>query len=533
MSAEHPYLVLETNGGERFLLKDPTTLGRTQNNDLALADAGCSSRHAVIRQDRGVWIIEDLGSTNGTWIDDERIAGIRVLQEGDLIQIGGQSLRVQGLPVELRCARCGAVSIPEAAFCPTCGMPLKEGGPSATVMMPPRQKPVASPTPDQVCPAPGPQAVLAPLLPPAGPRPEKKKGRLGLVGAAVLVALLLLSVPVVFFWPRISGLLRENTSALLGASAAGQVQGPGKRPLAPKFALFREALLFRKAASSSNLPRIIRDYEGTSALGFLLDSKTYKDAPALWSYFFSGAIVLGGCLESPNPVMAYYNPFLDGVLLTQWELKEGRARLVAADLRIASRMAGQSSANPNLAWWLSAAAKRPIPVVLKEQYATFARAFGRDFPVDSSSSVRLNTSPDVAEVRTILERQAMASFINLANFQNPKSPVFHSGLATLKQAVRSGDAALLAKLLPGNNPMKAQTIAAQPGWGRQSAVPMYAMAGATKTIFLLAPSDAPRYYLLASWTNLPAPRLEVLAPYDMDGSVPLLPKRPARSEVKS
>lgn len=525
MSAEGPYLVLETDGGKRFLLKDPTTLGRTQNNDLALADAGCSSRHAVIRQDQGGWIIEDLGSTNGTWIDDERIAGIRVLQEGDLIQIGGQSLRVQGLPVELRCARCGAVSIPEAAFCPTCGMPLKEGGPSATVMMPPRQKPVASPTPAQ--------AVPAPPLSPAAPRPEKKKGRLGLVGVAVLVALLLLSVPVVFFWPRISGLLRGNTSALLGASAAGQVQGPGKRPLAPKFALFREALLFRKAASSSNLPRIIQDYEGTSALGFLVDSRTCKDAPAVWSYFFSGAVVLGGCLESPNPVVAYYNPFLDGVLLTQWELKEGRARLVAADLRIASRMAGQSSANPNLAWWLSAAAKRPIPVVLKEQYVAFVKTFVRDFPPGSSNPVRLNTSPDVAEVRTILERQAIASFINLANFQNPKSPVFHTGLATLRQAVRSGDAVLLAKLMPGNNPVKAQAIAAQPGWVRQSAVPMYAMAGAGKTIFLLAPSDAPRYYLLASWTNLPAPRLELLAPYDMDGSAPLLPKRPARPEVKS
>ena len=34
MSSDHPYLILESAGGERFPLKDPTTLGRVQSNDL-------------------------------------------------------------------------------------------------------------------------------------------------------------------------------------------------------------------------------------------------------------------------------------------------------------------------------------------------------------------------------------------------------------------------------------------------------------------------------------------------------------------
>jgi hypothetical protein len=519
MSADNPYLLLESGGGERFPLKDPTTLGRTQGNDVVLPDPGCSSRHAVIRQESSGWVIEDLGSTNGTWVNGDQLKGIKPLMEGDLIQMGAQSLRVQGLPVELRCARCGTIPLAKAAFCPTCGLPLNAASPSATVAMPPPRKPapVLEPPPTPQTPTYLQTAVIEPIFSTPTPVAPKKKGNSALFAGIGLGALALLITATVLFWPRLSHWLPGNGSTQVPSSAASKDSAKEKHPLPPKLAFLREAILFRKAASSSNLPKTIEHYEAAGALGFLVGSTSYQEAPAIWSYFFSGAVILGGQMESPNPVIAYYNPYLDGVLLTQWEQKDGQARIIAADLRIASQMAGQQSAHPNLAWWLSEMARRPIAQVLKEQYGAFLNAFGRTYPVDSTVLVKLETSRDVAAVRTILEGQAIPSFLNLANLQNPKSPVFSPELAAMKKALRSGDALALSKLMPANNPMKAEALAAQSSWIRQTAVPMYAMTGMRKTIVLLASSDAPRFYLLAAWATKPSPHLESLVPYDMDG----------------
>jgi hypothetical protein len=523
MGVDNPYLILESADGEHIALKNPMTFGRVQGNDVVFSDIGCSARHAVIRQSESAWVIEDLGSTNGTWIGGEQLQGIRQLHEGDVIQMGAQTLRICGLGEELRCARCGTVPLKDATFCPTCGIPLKAGDPGETVAMPPPRKPelkAASPqtksferpgvTHPQVSPAPA-----------AAPVKPKAKNRSVLLAGIAAAGLVILAIPVVFLWPRISGFIHGH-----GSTA-------GKHLLPLKNAVLKEAILFRKGASSSNLPKTIEAYHGKSALRIIVDSPMYKEAPAVWSYFFSGSIILGGNLESPNPIIAFYNPFLDGVLLTQWDMQGGSPQIIGADLRIASRMTAQKAANPSLAWWVSEMSKRPIPQVLKEQYNAFLPAFTREFPVDSNQVIKLEAGQEAANSRAILERQAMASFANLVNLQNPKSPVFSQDLATLKKALRTGDVPALARMMPANNPMKAETLAGQPGWIRQSAVPMYALAGNTKMIVLLAPSDAPRFYLLATWTKKPAPHLEAVVPYDMDGSVFKPPKNANGTEVNS
>jgi len=80
----------------RVLDSAPVTLGRGAQNDLTLdSDDFASARHAKIEPRRdGVWI-EDVGSTNGTFLNGARIAKPRVLRPGDVIRVGSTDLRYE------------------------------------------------------------------------------------------------------------------------------------------------------------------------------------------------------------------------------------------------------------------------------------------------------------------------------------------------------------------------------------------------------------------------------------------------------
>ncbi|WRS30927.1 FHA domain-containing protein [Actinomycetaceae bacterium MB13-C1-2] len=66
----------------------PITVGRSPSSTLVLEDPYASSRHAELRNVNGQWAIADLGSTNGTFVDDERVVDIRVLPVGTAARIG-------------------------------------------------------------------------------------------------------------------------------------------------------------------------------------------------------------------------------------------------------------------------------------------------------------------------------------------------------------------------------------------------------------------------------------------------------------
>ena len=74
----------------------PLTIGRGTNNDVALpSDEYASSRHARIEPRRdGVWI-DDIGSTNGTFVNGIRVTRERRLAPGDVVRIGETDLRFE------------------------------------------------------------------------------------------------------------------------------------------------------------------------------------------------------------------------------------------------------------------------------------------------------------------------------------------------------------------------------------------------------------------------------------------------------
>lgn len=71
------------------------TIGRAPDSTLVIDDDYASSRHARIYPAEGTWIVEDLGSTNGTWIDRTRITAPTVLPLGAPLRVGRTTLQVQ------------------------------------------------------------------------------------------------------------------------------------------------------------------------------------------------------------------------------------------------------------------------------------------------------------------------------------------------------------------------------------------------------------------------------------------------------
>src|SRR5262245_65507316 len=69
---------------------EPITIGRGATQTLVCDDRDVSRQHARVSVVNGAVVVEDLNSTNGTFVDEERISGAVTLKEGGRIRLGGQ-----------------------------------------------------------------------------------------------------------------------------------------------------------------------------------------------------------------------------------------------------------------------------------------------------------------------------------------------------------------------------------------------------------------------------------------------------------
>jgi len=69
------------------LVRDELTIGRKEGNAVRLTERNVSRRHARIRRDGDGFIVEDLDSYNGVFLNDERIQGQARLRPGDRLRI--------------------------------------------------------------------------------------------------------------------------------------------------------------------------------------------------------------------------------------------------------------------------------------------------------------------------------------------------------------------------------------------------------------------------------------------------------------
>jgi hypothetical protein len=164
MSGEKYRLVMSAgpNPGKVFELNmDSMSIGREATNDLVIQDAELSRNHARLSRRGATFLLEDLGSTNGTFVNRQRLSAPRMLNPGDEVGFGENVV-----------------------------LAFQGEGAAPTVAAPARgQAPTRQPAP----PPPAPQPQYAPQ-PQNAPAPvQAKKGRNPiLIGCLVLVVLCVL-----------------------------------------------------------------------------------------------------------------------------------------------------------------------------------------------------------------------------------------------------------------------------------------------------------------------------------------------------
>ena len=146
--------------GASFILEgDQLTIGRDATNEITINDAEISRRHARLTFQGGKYVLEDLGSTNGTFVNGQRLAGPRVLKAGEVVQFGEQIMLV----FEVTTIDAGATMVSPRASAAVPSTPR----PAAPVPPPPPAEYVgsvpASPAPGAVA-APAKKLNLTPII---------------------------------------------------------------------------------------------------------------------------------------------------------------------------------------------------------------------------------------------------------------------------------------------------------------------------------------------------------------------------------
>lgn len=177
--------------GQTFMLdRDWLTVGRDPSNEIVISDPQVSRQHARITRQGKLVVIEDLGSTNGTFVNGMRLTGPHVMANGDVIGLGDAVTLTYyevGIATEAETVVGRAAAIPAAP-------PSPAYAPRAAVQQaaPPAYAAPAAPSP--AYPATPPYAAAPPPPVAAPPVEEEKKRRTGLIVGCVIVAVLIVVV---------------------------------------------------------------------------------------------------------------------------------------------------------------------------------------------------------------------------------------------------------------------------------------------------------------------------------------------------
>lgn len=183
--------------GQRLSVKTPiVNIGRADYNDIVLPDESVSTSHAKLQRREGVWVLVDLESTNGTFIDGDQIKGEAPLAPGATVRFGEISLVFEPTDDGEGVAKGGGTRVMEQMIMspsptkPAPAIPAAPAKPAAPKPAP--AKPVAA-KPAAAKPAP---AKPKPGTKPAPPAAQPKKGK----GCGSSAAVLLLGMVGLAYW---------------------------------------------------------------------------------------------------------------------------------------------------------------------------------------------------------------------------------------------------------------------------------------------------------------------------------------------
>jgi pSer/pThr/pTyr-binding forkhead associated (FHA) protein len=191
--------------GQRLAVKTPVVnFGRADYNDVVVPDPSVSTSHAKLQRREGVWILVDLDSTNGTFVDGERVKGEAPLAPGAMVRLGDVQLVFEPTDDAVGVVKGGGTQVLRTPH--SVAPPAAVKAPAAATAKAPHppapSPPVAAPKPSPQPKSRPPAAKPAPKRPAGQQPPPPKKGKgcgasaavlaLGSVGLALLVHRLLL-----------------------------------------------------------------------------------------------------------------------------------------------------------------------------------------------------------------------------------------------------------------------------------------------------------------------------------------------------
>lgn len=94
-AARRPKAMLLVSGRRVVVPSRGAVLGRSRECDVVLDDSSVSRRHAELRPQGSDWTIQDLGSTNGVRVNGRALRGVRVLRDGDRVELGSTEMHFE------------------------------------------------------------------------------------------------------------------------------------------------------------------------------------------------------------------------------------------------------------------------------------------------------------------------------------------------------------------------------------------------------------------------------------------------------
>ncbi len=178
--------------GQRLPVKTPVVnLGRADYNDIVLPDPSISTSHAKLQRREGVWVLVDLDSTNGTFVEGEQVKGEAPLGPGAMVRLGDVQLLFEPVDEKQGVLKGGGTQVlraPHSSAPPAPPAPAAPPGPPASPARPAPPPPSAAPArPGAAAPGPARPGTKPAPRRPVGQQPPPKKGKGCGSSAAVLV----------------------------------------------------------------------------------------------------------------------------------------------------------------------------------------------------------------------------------------------------------------------------------------------------------------------------------------------------------
>ncbi len=182
--------------------------------------------------------------------------------------------------------------------------------------------------------------------------------------------------------------------------ASGSVSFAGETVSARVFATHALALRTAGMEQGDSIKTVLANMPGTRVI------ETVEVLPALWSPFFTNAVVKLGRLRSPEPVALYYHPLLDIAIVTLWEQHEQGYRVVSARALPGERLSDTEAVVALQPPWT--VAEDGLVANLRRITITRLDAFRQAHPAESNQAGRDTAlfATAAADMRSVLARLA-------------------------------------------------------------------------------------------------------------------------------